>query len=249
MRKDLYRLGLSEYEARAYLSLLTEGPLTATELCSRAGIPRSKVYEVLRRLAEKGWVNPGDGRPARYSARHPREAIYIWRSIREREIRKYEEEALEELERLSAAVQEREDILMIMGLEAAVSTIARMLEQCDEEVFLALPPELTEGLDDLLRPMRGRGSKASVLAPSDEVALRVLEELPGALVRVKDDMFGGGAICGTSEVALLLGRGRAGGQYLTIKADHPGLAALAKNYFEHLWSLSRGVAAGGPRNG
>ncbi|MGC9191574.1 MAG: TrmB family transcriptional regulator [Conexivisphaera sp.] len=215
--------------------------MTAMEVSARAGIPRSKVYEVLGRLEDKGWISSDDDRPARYSARHPREAVYIWRSIREKEMRRYEEEALEEMERLSSAVQEREDVLIIVGLEAALSSIVGLLSRCDDDIFVAVPPELTEGLDELLgalgRP-RGRGT-VSILTPDEEVARRVSERLSGALVRVKEDMFGGGAICGTSEVALLLGRGRGGGQYVTIRADHPGLAALARSYFGHLWSLAR----------
>jgi sugar-specific transcriptional regulator TrmB len=239
LREDLLRLGLSDYEARAYLSLLTEGPLTAMELSRRAEIPRSKVYEVLGRLEGKGWINPGEGRPAKYSARHPREALYIWRSIRDREMRKYEEEALDELENVSSAVQEKEDILIIIGLEAALSSVIGILGRCDEDIFVAIPEELTEGLDELLGALVGRRGRTSVLAPNVDVARSIKRRLPGALVRVKGDMFGGGAICGASEVALLLGRGRGdSGQYLTIRADHPGLAALARSYFEHLWSLA-----------
>jgi len=242
LREDLMRLGLSDYEIRAYLALLTEGPLTAMELSRKGVIPRSKVYEVLGKLEGKGWISPGEGRPAKFSARHPREATMVWRSIRERDLRRYEEEALEELERLSSNAQEREDIIIVIGVEAALSSITNILSRCDDDIFVAIPPELTEGLEDVMRAMSGRRGRISVLAPSEEVARKISGRLPGAVVRVKDDMFGGGAICGTSEVALLLGRGRGGRQYLTISADHPGLAALARSYFEHLWSLARAEA-------
>lgn len=49
----LKQLGFSEYEAKAYMALVTESPLTAYELSKNAGIPSSKIYEVLRKLEFK----------------------------------------------------------------------------------------------------------------------------------------------------------------------------------------------------
>jgi len=46
----LKQLGFSEYEAKAYLSLVNENPLTAYELSKNSGIPSSKIYEVLNKL-------------------------------------------------------------------------------------------------------------------------------------------------------------------------------------------------------
>ncbi|GAB4406159.1 MAG: TrmB family transcriptional regulator [Thermodesulfovibrionales bacterium] len=54
---ELMELGLSEYEAKAYLSLLRESPATAYEIGKSSGIPTSKVYEVLKKLAEKGIIS------------------------------------------------------------------------------------------------------------------------------------------------------------------------------------------------
>lgn len=46
----LQSLGLTEYQARAYLALLEHHPVTGYELAKHSGIPRSKIYEVLDRL-------------------------------------------------------------------------------------------------------------------------------------------------------------------------------------------------------
>ncbi len=54
---ELMELGLSEYEAKAYLSLLRESPATAYEIAKSSGVPTSKVYEVLKRLIEKGIIS------------------------------------------------------------------------------------------------------------------------------------------------------------------------------------------------
>jgi len=54
--QKLQSLGFSEYEARIYLQLIRENPVTAYEASKVSGIPSSKVYGVLSRLQEKGLV-------------------------------------------------------------------------------------------------------------------------------------------------------------------------------------------------
>ncbi len=54
---ELMQIGLSKYEAKAYLSTLRISPSTAYEIGKDAGIPTSKIYEVLRKLIEKGIVS------------------------------------------------------------------------------------------------------------------------------------------------------------------------------------------------
>ncbi|MGH7539935.1 MAG: helix-turn-helix domain-containing protein, partial [Gemmatimonadota bacterium] len=49
----LQRLGLTSYEARAYLALLRRDSSTAAETARLAGLPRQRVYDVLSSLVEK----------------------------------------------------------------------------------------------------------------------------------------------------------------------------------------------------
>lgn len=53
---QLMALGMTEYEARVYLSLLGEHPATGYQISKTAGIPRSMVYEALGRLEARGAV-------------------------------------------------------------------------------------------------------------------------------------------------------------------------------------------------
>jgi len=52
----LLKLGLTEYEAKAYLSLLRENPVNGYSLSKNSGIPRSRIYDVLQSLIAKGLV-------------------------------------------------------------------------------------------------------------------------------------------------------------------------------------------------
>ncbi|WP_077621648.1 TrmB family transcriptional regulator [Sediminibacillus massiliensis] len=53
----LQQFGFTKYESQVYQSLInTDSPLDASTIVKSSGVPRSKVYEVLQRLVEKGLV-------------------------------------------------------------------------------------------------------------------------------------------------------------------------------------------------
>lgn len=70
----LARLGFSVYEARTYVGLLSLGTATGYSVSNETGVPQPKVYETLRRLADRGAVIQTSDHPARYSA-VPAEAL------------------------------------------------------------------------------------------------------------------------------------------------------------------------------
>ncbi len=53
----LQELGLTENEAKIYLFLLEKGPSTITEIINKLPIHRVNVYDILKRLGEKGLVS------------------------------------------------------------------------------------------------------------------------------------------------------------------------------------------------
>lgn len=59
--QTLEKLGLSHYEAKAYLAILSEPPLTGYKLSKVSGVPRSRIYETIEKLAAKGLVLTQDG--------------------------------------------------------------------------------------------------------------------------------------------------------------------------------------------
>ena len=62
---ELQRLGMSGYEAKAYVALVASGePVNGYEVAKRSGVPRSTVYETLGKLVGRGAayeVRTGDG--------------------------------------------------------------------------------------------------------------------------------------------------------------------------------------------
>jgi sugar-specific transcriptional regulator TrmB len=65
-------LGLSEYEARSYRTLLELGPTTAKELSRASDVPMGRVYDVLNSLEGYGLVRSQTaGRPKKYVGVEP----------------------------------------------------------------------------------------------------------------------------------------------------------------------------------
>lgn len=51
---QLAALGMTEYEAKVYMALLSENPATGYQISKSSGVPRSMVYEALGRLEARG---------------------------------------------------------------------------------------------------------------------------------------------------------------------------------------------------
>jgi HTH-type transcriptional regulator, sugar sensing transcriptional regulator len=70
----LIQLGLNEYEAKAYIATVALGEGTIKEISDQSGVPRSRAYDVMERLAEKGLVEVGNSNPLFYRANEPTKA-------------------------------------------------------------------------------------------------------------------------------------------------------------------------------
>ena len=72
---SLAEFGLGKYEAQAYVTLLSKGTISASDLAYYSAMPRTKVYPVLRRLEEKRLATMTRTKPVMCSALAPRESF------------------------------------------------------------------------------------------------------------------------------------------------------------------------------
>jgi sugar-specific transcriptional regulator TrmB len=77
----LQKLGLTYYEAKVYATLVAIGATTATVLSTESEVPRTKIYDVLKRLEERKWITVEKGRPCTYSPRYPKEVVEERRTL------------------------------------------------------------------------------------------------------------------------------------------------------------------------
>ncbi len=79
----LQQIGFNKYEAEAYYTLLSHGPLTGYEVGKYSHVPLSRSYEILERLLEKGLALVQPGEPPRYIAQEPQLVFQRIRSTME----------------------------------------------------------------------------------------------------------------------------------------------------------------------
>ncbi len=71
----LHEIGLSEYEAKTLICLMTHGTSTAEEISRMAKIPLPRVYDTIEKLIKMGFVLSTKTRPKRYKPIEARMAL------------------------------------------------------------------------------------------------------------------------------------------------------------------------------
>ena len=240
LRRALRNLGLTDYEMRAYISLLKAGKLTASELSEAAGVPYSKIYDVLESLKKKGWIRGEGGRPAKFYARPPKVALDINRMRIESELKRCEEVALAGLLPIyqRAGEKEKHDVWVLRGEASILSKIRDLIFGCESELQIAAP-WMNKDLLNLIFPslalIANRGGRIRIML-SSSCGLNLAKKLEAvAEIRFRDQMFGGGAISDSREAIIILGAEEDQALNMAIWSDHVALARIAKVYFDYLW--------------
>lgn len=155
----LQHIGLNKYEAEAYAALVQHGPLTGYELGKRSGVPLSRSYEILERLASKGLalVQPGD--PPRYLAEPPKQFLDRTRAS-----------TLATLDALAGALAELgpaavpEGFWVVRGQQPILAHANSLIGQAQRSLALWVAPAHGAALGDALAQARARGCAISPAA-------------------------------------------------------------------------------------
>jgi len=143
----LTELDLSEYETRAYLSVLEGGVMVARDISDRASIPYAKVYQTLNELIEKQLIVGDEGRPKKFRARAPRDAIMdrlefmekTWKE-KHRQRRSHLEQLLPELEGLfqssDVSIEEEQGVWNISGSTNISSRLIKLINRTSKTILI-----------------------------------------------------------------------------------------------------------------
>lgn len=149
-RPDILRsfenLGLSVNEAKVYLALLENHPITGYQLSKNSGILRPVVYEMLNRLVEKGGARIIKSNPDTYIP------VEIEEFLKNIEIDFTEAKKNITLTLKEFLVVDNTDYFWnIIGRKNIVNSILMMLEKARKEVFISVQKQ--EYLDDLIKKL------------------------------------------------------------------------------------------------
>ena len=146
VKRLLKELGLSNYEAEAYLKVVEVGVAEAGEICKKTKIPFGRVYQVLNSLAAKGLIEVQNTRPKRYTARKTRLAFKTLlqqkRENMEKQLQKTIEAAsqIEEIisKKIPTAPKERTFWTTAVGVEEAIEMLRSNFEEAKKEICIIL---------------------------------------------------------------------------------------------------------------
>lgn len=127
----LEQVGFSTYEARVYLGLLQQNPVTGYQLSKLSGVPRSRVYETLERLVAKGYAVALQREPAEYSPLPTHELVGHLQEEFDGTLSKLETE----LKKISTA-QVMDSMWNLRGREDILRRARRMIVQAEESIYL-----------------------------------------------------------------------------------------------------------------
>jgi sugar-specific transcriptional regulator TrmB len=159
--EELQRLGMSGYEAKAYVALVAAGlPLNGYEVAKRSGVPRSTVYETLAKLVARGAayeVRTGEAKGG-YISLPPN--VLLDR------MRRDFDQSVDVLRGALAEVAAPPQVRLVHNLSDRASMLARaedVLAAARKDIFLSGWPSELEPLKPAARRAEGDGVDVSVV--------------------------------------------------------------------------------------
>jgi len=248
---QLTRLGVTSYEAKAYLSLIKRDSYTAAQVARQAALPRQRIYDVLGTLVQKGLAVARPGTVVKYSATPPEVAINLLIQSHRQELAEMERGARSMVETLQpsfeagqAHTDPLEYIEVLRDRRAINERFAELQSSVKREILVftkppyATPPqENVEGLAVTLThearsiyefgvfddPAVSEGVRRFLEAGED---MRFVRELPLKLVIIDETivMFGmEDPVAGSADLTIVV-------------VEHPSLAHVLKTAFDAIWN-------------
>ncbi len=164
--EQLQRLGMSGYEAKAYVALISsEYPLNGYEVAKRSGVPRSTVYETLGKLVDRGAAyevkdtskKPG-GNSTAYVPLPPEHLL-------DRMSRHFEE-SVSDLRAALPAVAVPSEVHLIhnlTGRESILTRAADVVSQAQRDLFVSAWPEELDPIQPELEKAEERRTDIDIL--------------------------------------------------------------------------------------
>ncbi len=244
----LKEFGLTDYETRAYVTLVINGTSSAKEISDDTGIPYSRIYDVLTALENRGWVLVQQGRPMLYQAARPLEVSQLARKEIESKFKRIETALIEKLEPLFGNSEEIDatPIWILRGnVEKKVRDLLGMVEK-SVDILLASgrEEELKTYFDDFLNA-HTRKVNFSVLVPAgfdilDKMLWRKIDTI--AKIKQTQNPPFDGFVFDDSDAVIFLSSFvdiTVQEENMTFWISDQKLVSYLKTYFNMVWNLGK----------
>lgn len=226
----LSEIGLSEYEAKAYLALLHSNPSTAYEIAKASGIPTSKIYQVIHKLTEKGicLLSEERSKTKHYVPIQPDEFLSRYKSS----VGTLVDSLKEEFSSLNSC-QETSHIWNISDYDHLIDKARRMIDSAHSVLLLSLWKEELELLEPVLRKAESRGVQIALVhfgLPKLEVGQVYYHPIEDTLYAEKG---GRGFVLIADSQEVLIGTVSYEGKTEGAWSRNKGFVMIAEDYVKH----------------
>jgi sugar-specific transcriptional regulator TrmB len=176
---QLQGLGLSAYAARTFVALVGMGGGTARAVSDNSDVPRTRVYDAIDELKDRGMVDVQQTSPKRFVA-----------VSTETTARRFEREYRERIDRLTAALEMLETdprseaqrgVWTVTGRERVTDRVLSFLAGAEDEIiYMSVDHLLTEDVLDELAAASERGVDISLAEMAGESSADLADALPDA---------------------------------------------------------------------
>lgn len=177
---QLLSLGLTEYESKVYLAMLEKHSSTASELSKLSGVPRTRIYDILDRMARSGLCIELLGKEKKYQAISPDAAIQRFLEFQKAEFAVKEKTAATLADDLKARFEKgllNNDPLNYIELLRDPQQVSRrvmdLVTNAQKEILVFVKPPFSNPKKELERQ-----NEESIKAIKRHIDIRALYELP-----------------------------------------------------------------------
>lgn len=133
MIENLKKLGLNGYEANVYVALVGLGEATAREISENSDVPRPKVYDTVKSLEERGFVEVQQGNPTHFRPMDPRKVI----SKLETDTIRAAEECIHNLEGFRVEKDDKSpSVWMVRGDWAVTTKVQELINSAQNDILV-----------------------------------------------------------------------------------------------------------------
>jgi sugar-specific transcriptional regulator TrmB len=165
----LLEIGLSKYESKVYISLVSEGITAAKNISDITGIPYGKIYEIINSLSYKGLVMMLPSKPMKYKAVSPEKVIAAIKDETQKRMGRIETSLLKDIGPLFEENKnfsgERRDFLVINGRSNVVKRTEDLIRKAENNINIQCSANSLSRLilhKESLADAKARGLKISI---------------------------------------------------------------------------------------
>jgi sugar-specific transcriptional regulator TrmB len=230
----LANVGLTDYEAKIISTMFKAGEAEATDIARNAQVPKTRVYDVLKRLVGRGILMEVNAHPKRYRAIDPEDAVDKLVSGKKQELLKIEKEAINVKSNISATnpIDSGEKIMRVKDKEDFDKILAQELSRAKKSIHgLTSITDEHEELHNVFRDARKRNVSVRLLNSVDSKKLSNVCE-----TKKFEHGMHAFVIDGKKVVLAISDFSKKSPFYhFTIMHDHAAVVKALLHYFEHNW--------------